>query len=102
MNQIGTCVLKYIQEKAQQSQQDIEFIFFTDNCAKNKSMFPLYQYAIANFSNVKRISHKFLIRGHTQNEGESAHSTIEREINCRLKNDPRSFQRMHLFIAKEG
>ena len=48
-------------------------------------MISLYQYAIRKYPNIKSISHKFLIRGHTQNEGDSAHTTIEREMNRILK-----------------
>lgn len=34
---------------------------------------------------IKSISHKYLISGHTQNEGDSTHSTIEKEVCSVLK-----------------
>jgi len=37
----------------------------------------MYMHAVATL-NVDRISHYYLQRGHTENEGDSMHSTIER------------------------
>lgn len=34
------------------------------------------------------ITHNFLVKGHTQNEGDSAHATIQREITKSLKRGP--------------
>lgn len=34
------------------------------------------------------ITHKFLIRGHTQNEGDNVHSLIEKEVKKTLKSGP--------------
>lgn len=36
-------------------------------------------YAVQQFK-IKSIVHKYLIAGHTQNEGDATHSTIEREV----------------------
>ena len=44
-------------------------------------------YALANFK-IKSISHKFLITGHTQNENDSVHSVIEKEIKKYLRSGP--------------
>ncbi|CAG9773423.1 unnamed protein product [Ceutorhynchus assimilis] len=91
VNEIGSCVLRYIEEKALSTEEELEFIFYTDNCSgqqKNKFMIHLYQYAIQEFANIKSITHKFLIKGHTQNEGDSAHSMIEREVKRVLKSGP--------------
>ena len=41
---------------------------------------PYANYAMFHNVFVKSITHKFLIKGHTQNEGDSAHSLIERQI----------------------
>lgn len=38
--------------------------------------------------NIKSITHKFLIKGHTQNEGDSVHSVIQRNITRALKSSP--------------
>lgn len=39
----------------------------------------MYLYAVKTLA-VNKITHKFLIRGHTQNEGDTAHSIIEKAI----------------------
>lgn len=52
---------------------------------QNKFIIGLYQYALKVFPNLKTITHKFLIRGHTQNEGDSVHSVIEKQIKLSLK-----------------
>ena len=66
-------------------------IFYSNNCSgqqKNKFMMALYLYAVNNLPNITSITHKFLIKGHTQNEGDSAHSLIEREVKRILKSGP--------------
>ncbi|CAG9835131.1 unnamed protein product [Diabrotica balteata] len=47
----------------------------------------MYVYAVLNLK-VKLITHKFLIRDHTQNEGDAVHSTIEKEVKKSLKSGP--------------
>lgn len=37
-------------------------------------------YAVRNLENINSISHQIPINGHTQNEGDNAHSLIERNI----------------------
>lgn len=89
-SEISSCVLDFIQKKCQNNVDDIEFIFYSDNCGgqqKNKYLFSMYLYAIENFP-IKSITHNFLIRGHSQNEGDSVHSTIEKQIRRSLKSGP--------------
>ena len=50
-------------------------------------MLALYLYAINNLD-IDSITHKFLIKGHSQNEGDSAHSLIERQVKRLLKSGP--------------
>ena len=50
-------------------------------------MVALYLYAVTHLP-VESITHKFLIKGHTQNEGDSAHSLIERQIKRLRKGGP--------------
>lgn len=92
VNEIGSCVLKVIEEKALSAKEEpIDLIFYTDNCGgqqKNKFMIKLYQYAVQNFPKINSITHKFLVKGHTQNEGDCAHSLIEREVKRSLKAAP--------------
>ena len=76
--------------KRRKEKDNIEIIFYSDNCAgqqKNKFMLALYLYVITNFP-VESIMHKFLIKGHTQNEGDSAHSLIERRVKRLRKGGP--------------
>lgn len=85
-NEIATCVWHYLRalnEKAQKENKIIDVIFYSDNCTgqnKNKFIFALYMFAVSKLNNIKTVTHKYLITGHTQNEGDSAHSVIERHI----------------------
>lgn len=47
----------------------------------------MYLYAVEKFQ-LKSITHKFLIRGHTQNEGDAVHSTIEKSLKKAKKSGP--------------
>lgn len=51
-------------------------------------MISMYLYAVQNLINLQSVTHKYFIRGHTQNEGDSAHSQIEREIKRQLRSGP--------------
>lgn len=62
-------------------------IFYSDNCSgqqKNKFMATLYLYAVTYLS-ISSITHKYLIVGHTQHEGDSVHSVIEKQKTRLLK-----------------
>lgn len=85
--EIGSCIWDYLKRLSEEGSEEKEVIFYSDNCCgqnKNKYMASLYMYAVHNL-NIKSITHKFLIRGHTQNEADSVHSLIEKEINKNLK-----------------
>lgn len=87
-NEIGSCLYKYLLSEECKSG---DIIFYSDNCAgqnKNKFIFTLYLFCVQNIEKIKTITHKFLIKGHTQNEGDSMHATIEREKNRMLKSGP--------------
>ena len=76
-NNVASCVWKYINDMSEQSKT--EFHFFTDNCGgqnKNKLIVSMYFHAVRTL-NVQRICHYYLEKGHTENEGDSMHSTIE-------------------------
>uniref|UniRef100_A0A6P7FEM2 Uncharacterized protein LOC114329333 n=1 Tax=Diabrotica virgifera virgifera TaxID=50390 RepID=A0A6P7FEM2_DIAVI len=47
----------------------------------------MYIHAVLNLK-IKSITHKFLIRGHTQNEGDAVHSLIEKQVKRCLKSGP--------------
>ena len=90
VNEIGSCVLEFI-KNVNNNRTEKDIIFWSDNCAgqqKNKFMIAMYLYCVNNFNNINTITHKFLIKGHTQNEGDSAHSLIERQIKRLLKSGP--------------
>lgn len=76
-NEVASCLLHYIETKS--SLGITEFFMWSDNCAgqnRNKNLISMYVYASCKF-NVD-IKHSFLEVGHTQNEGDSVHATIER------------------------
>lgn len=76
-SEIGSCLLKFI--KAGIDNSITEFSFFSDNCSgqnRNKFLFAFYSYASMKF-NIK-IRHTYLEAGHTQSEGDSVHSVIEK------------------------
>lgn len=90
-NEIGSCLLKYLQRKSENYRgNDLEIVFFSDNCSgqqKNKFVLAAYFYAVQNY-NIKSITHKYLVTGHTQNEGDNVHSLIEKNIKRALKSGP--------------
>lgn len=89
--EIGSCVMKYLEEKANTKNDDnLEIVLYSDNCCgqqKNKFIMGMYLYAVQKFK-IKSITHKFLIRGHTQNEGDNVHSVIEKSVKRALKSGP--------------
>lgn len=83
-NEIGSCILHYLQRLNEQNRNiKLNVTFYSDNCCgqnKNKFITSLYSYAVTIFDNIHTITHKYLIKGHTQNEGDNVHSLIEKEI----------------------
>lgn len=69
---------------------DINLIFYSDNCCgQQKNKFVLTGHAYAGFNlRVKSITHKFLIEGHSQNEGNNVHSVIEKQVKRHIKSGP--------------
>lgn len=75
-NEIASCLWKFLDLKAQQSVKTI--IFYSDNCGgqnRNRFVFSMFAFAAAHFH--IDIVHRFLEKGHTQNEGDSMHAVIE-------------------------
>ena len=48
----------------------------------------MYLWAVSSLPKIKSITHKFLIAGHTQNEGDNIQSVIEKAIKRNLKSGP--------------
>ena len=74
---IATCLWKYISNQCHA--RVTEFSLFSDNCGgqnKNKTMAATFHYIVRSLK-VDVITHYFLERGRTQNEGDSLHSVIE-------------------------
>lgn len=83
-DEVGTCIYTFLKDHCVGK----HVIFYTDNCSaqnKNKYLLSLYHFAIKVLG-VMSVTHKYLVIGHTQNEGDSVHSTIEREKTRILKN----------------
>ncbi|KAJ8914399.1 hypothetical protein NQ315_017493 [Exocentrus adspersus] len=76
-SEIGSCLILFIDEQVKKGIK--EFSFYSDNCSgqnRNKYLYSLYNY-LTNKHTIK-IRHSYLEKGHTQNEGDSVHSLIER------------------------
>jgi len=75
-NEIATCLLKFV--KCMVEKGINEFCFYSDNCGgqnRNRFIFAMWEYAAFTFK--VKITHRFLEKGHTQNEGDSMHACIE-------------------------
>lgn len=84
--EIATFIYHYLLEHCQGK----DVIFYSDNCGaqnKNKFLISMYIYAVQT-SDVRSITHKYLITGHTNNEGDSMHACIEKEKKRLLKSGP--------------
>lgn len=91
INEIGSCVFMYLTKLNNNATMPCDVTFYSDNCCgqqKNKYMLAMYQYATQVLPNIKSVTHKFLVKGHTQNEGDSVHSVIQRNITRALKSSP--------------
>lgn len=90
-NEIGTCLWLYLQKTAPLHDNDnLELTFYCDNCCgqnKNKYIFALFLHAVRTLK-IKTITLKFLICGHTQNEGDAVHSVIKKQIKKAKKSGP--------------
>lgn len=93
VDEIASCVLKFIEKSIRniEDSEKVDFVFYSDNCGgqqKNKYMVAAYAYAVRKYPQINTITHKYLVTGHTQNEGDSVHSTIEKQIKRTLKSGP--------------
>ncbi|CAH1110705.1 unnamed protein product [Psylliodes chrysocephalus] len=91
VTEVGTCILFYLEYKAEKCQSDdLEITLYSDNCAaqqKNRFLIAALIYAVQKYK-IKQITQKFLVMGHTQNEGDSTHSVIEKQVRRSLKSGP--------------
>ncbi|CAH2097417.1 unnamed protein product [Euphydryas editha] len=80
-NEVGSCLLDFIEKKVSKGAQDIRF--WSDNCNgqnRNRVIYSLYMYA-SNKYNID-ITHRFLESGHTQQKADSA--LIERSAKGKI------------------
>lgn len=105
-NEIGSCLWDYLSQlSAKYTNKNINVIFYSDNCCgqnKNKFITCLYSFAVSHFENINSITHKFLIKGHTQNEGDNVHSLIEKEIKKSLKSGPMHAPHEYVSLIKQA
>lgn len=75
--EVSSCLLNFIKFHAERGVK--EFRFWSDNCAgqnRNRIVFSLYMFVAKKLG--VTVIHRFLEKGHTQNEGDSVHATVER------------------------
>jgi hypothetical protein len=75
-------------KREKEKEQCLEISQGADNCCgqqKNKYLLSLYAYAVAKYPILRSITHKYLIVGHTQNEGDNVHSVIEKQVKRYMK-----------------
>lgn len=75
-NEVATCLYIFLKNMVAKGVK--EFSFYSDNCGgqnRNRFLFSMWEYAA--FTLKIKITHTFLEKGHTQNEGDSMHASIE-------------------------
>ncbi|CAG9793806.1 unnamed protein product [Diatraea saccharalis] len=100
-NEVGSCLLDYIENCSTQGAE--EFRFWSDNCAgqnRNRFVFAMFLFAAKKF-NVS-ITHHFLEKGHTQNEGDSVHALIERSARSKTIYTPEEWRLLTRWAKTEG
>ncbi|CAI6375868.1 unnamed protein product [Macrosiphum euphorbiae] len=88
-NEIASCLWKYLNDSINSS-MNLPIIFYSDNCVgqnKNKFIISLYMYATMRLE-IPSITNKFLVCGHSQNEGDAMHACIEKQKKRVLKSGP--------------
>lgn len=82
-NEVASCLFSFINNKVNAGVKD--FRFWSDNCAgqnRNRIVFFMYLYVSNKFK--VDVCHRFLEKGHTQNEADSVHALIERTSKNKL------------------
>ncbi|KAH9641860.1 hypothetical protein HF086_011610 [Spodoptera exigua] len=89
-NEVDSCLFDYIKRKSQEGVKDIRL--WSDNCGgqnRNRIVFAMYLYVATVFG--VRICHRFLEKGHTQQEGDSVHALIERSSKNKVIYSPQEW-----------
>lgn len=85
--EIGSCLLQFIKNEHERGIKEKSFYF--DGCGgqnKNRFIFALYIYIVKMMQ--MTITHRFFTTGHGQSEGDSMHSTVERELKYKVVYTP--------------
>ena len=80
-NEVGSCLYRFIEEKALRGSK--VFSFYSDACGgqnRNRHILSLLWFVLRKF-NLTEIRHTFFVSGHSQNEVDNVHSRIEQESN---------------------
>ena len=105
-NELGSCIFNYLKSiDARSSEKKVDVIFYSDNCGgqnKNKFIASLCSFAVVYFENIHTITHKFLIQGHTENEGDNVHSLIEKEVKKSLKSGPINIPQQYVTLIRSA
>ena len=100
-NEIASCTCDFVEMKVKEG--ITEFHFWTDNCSaqnKNKYLYSLYTYLCSKY-NVK-IYNKYLESGHTYNDCDTVHSTIEKAARRKEIYVPSQWQEIVKNARKSG
>ncbi|XP_060806519.1 uncharacterized protein LOC132903184 [Amyelois transitella] len=76
-NEVASCLLHFIENSARKGIKDVRL--WSDNCGgqnRNRAVFFMYAFCSSKFK--IDICHRFLEKGHTQQEGDSVHAMIEK------------------------
>ena len=98
--EISICVLTFIKELVSPDVKEI--VFYSDNCCgqnRKRIISTMYLKAVAG-TDIDH--HTFLERGHTQNEGNSVHSTIEKAIGKTQVYTPQQYYIIGWMAKTEG
>lgn len=86
-NEISSCLFDFFKKEADRG---IKFIsLYSDNCSgqnRNRFVFAMYIY-VSRTLNLD-ITHRFLQTGHTQNEGDSMHACVEKNLKNKIVYTP--------------
>lgn len=61
----------------------------------------MYLYAVENYR-INSITHKYLSRGHSQNEGDAVHSVIEKSLKKLKKSGPIYVPEQYVFLIRNA
>ena len=77
-NETASCVYRYLERISKEGVKKVTL--FSDSCGgqnRNKNFLTMLWYALSTFE-FEEIEHIFFVSGHSQNDGDSMHSVIER------------------------